>query len=62
MSRYRYDTPDRKPSPRPSRLRPPQQQIPEMPLPKADVFAWAPGEVLIGQPRAGRKAKGPGNA
>jgi hypothetical protein len=30
----------------------------EQPIPRApDVFAWAPGEMLIGEPRADRKAR-----
>jgi hypothetical protein len=132
-SRHLFETPARKPSPRPSRLRPPKQLVPRPEMPPrlrqrdmspsklaekalaanpemsnraiaaqkgvnrmtvcrlrrsteaydsiertigldgksrparrrvaqpiskaADTFAWAPGEVLIGQPRADRKAR-----
>jgi hypothetical protein len=33
MSRFRFETPDRKPSPRPSRLRPPKQPVPRPEMP-----------------------------
>jgi hypothetical protein len=49
----RPETPQRLPAPRPLRRRlRDEQAIPRAP----DVFAWAPGEMLIGEPRADRKA------
>jgi hypothetical protein len=53
--KFRFEIPDqRKPAPRPPRRRERDKQS----IPKAaDTFAWAPGELLIGQPRADRKAR-----
>jgi hypothetical protein len=50
----RPETPQRPPAPRLLRRRLRDAQ----PIPRApDVFAWAPGEMLIGEPRADRKAR-----
>ena len=51
-SKFRFDIPNqRMPAPKPPRRR----KRDEQPIPKADVFAWAPGEMLIGQPRGDRR-------
>jgi hypothetical protein len=53
MSRARPKPPSRA-APRPLRRRLRDEQ----PIPRApNVFAWAPGEMLIGEPRADRKAR-----
>jgi hypothetical protein len=58
--RYRYDPPPRLPAQRPPRLRKRDEQA----IPKApDVFAWRPNvELVVGVPRADRRAKDPRNA
>jgi hypothetical protein len=45
--RHIFETPQRKPAPRPSRLRPPKQPIPraDRPVPHPEGWDWAPGEM-----------------
>ena len=57
-TRSRPKKPVSRPAPRPSHLRQHDKRVPRA----RDVFAWAPGELLIGEPRADRKAPEPGNA
>jgi hypothetical protein len=54
MSTRSRPKPPHPPAPRPRRDREGAAQ----PIPRAaGVFAWAPGEMLIGEPRADRKAR-----
>jgi hypothetical protein len=58
-TRARSAMPVSRAAPRPQRGR----ERDEQPIPRApDVFAWAPGELLIGEPRADRKARKADNA
>jgi hypothetical protein len=53
-TRSRPAKPPSRPAPRPLRRR----QCDAQPIPRAaGIFAWAPGEMLIGEPRADRKAR-----
>ena len=57
MSTRSRPKPPHQPAPRPQRRRERDAQ----PIPRAaDVFAWAPGEMIVGQPRVAGKE--PGNA
>ena len=53
-TRSRPSKPVSRAAPRPRRRR----ERDEQPIPRApDVFAWAPGELLIGEPRPAHKAR-----
>jgi hypothetical protein len=60
MSRFRFETPQRKPAPRPSRLRQRQQPIPRnAPAINVELNNWrAEVELVLGVPRADRKKGG----